>query len=457
MPQNSRLLPTFYTDAARYEQTESRVNGALPEHGNIVQSFSPVLTRRQVSGRTAFENKYGHDDPQRGLASRTVALQSASITQGGIHGQARSAESLQRLSHGLSEAAENPLLLAGSGSKTKLPEARQAMRSSDPFSHPNINVVTTASRLSLSRINQCVHETEDIKEQAQSARPPNHLQSARLIRRASSLSPLSTSASKGAMSDSSQISITNNELHQRSNTAETQSGLPQIDQHTPNHTDKLNTRAPMSGENARDAVSNQSATLPSTTSTIMNSSREQVASGLSGVNSQQSSELDIESYLDGVKHTNHADHKWIRRLLKLLEDIYHLPTGGQRKQQLHNFVKCLELVQKTQVNAYKMLKRMLDANQVKSKEHHVVARWLIRLVYHAQEEAIKARDDAKIAEQVKPMAPFCRGGLHKLKCGHYRASHEECGMNCYSRSSFPDKPLTFDVRMSEIVCFKCPY
>lgn len=165
-------------------------------------------------------------------------------------------------------------------------------------------------------------------------------------------------------------------------------------------------------------------------------------------------EIDIEKYLNGVEDRSAHDRN--RRILEVLNNIYQLPTG-QRGNQLRNFVKCLELSQGKQDYVFDVLRRRLQTINDPVKERYLVTKWLLVLVFHAQEEAIEARDAAKLAEQVKPKAPFCGEGFHRLKCGHYRASHEGRGMNCYGRSTFPDKPLDFDARMSEIVCFKCLY
>ncbi|KAH0005886.1 hypothetical protein KCU78_g12623, partial [Aureobasidium melanogenum] len=168
----------------------------------------------------------------------------------------------------------------------------------------------------------------------------------------------------------------------------------------------------------------------------------------------RSSEIDVEQYLDGVE--DRSEHNRDRRILEVINNIYKLPTR-ERGKQLRNFVSCLELDQDKQDEYFDVLRRMLHDNRDASKKCYLVTKWLLILVRHAQDSAIKARDAAKIAEQVKPKAPFCGEGFHKLKCGHCSASHEECGMNCYGRSTFPDKPLAFDPRISEIVCFKCPY
>ncbi|KAH0385534.1 hypothetical protein KCU92_g3514, partial [Aureobasidium melanogenum] len=168
----------------------------------------------------------------------------------------------------------------------------------------------------------------------------------------------------------------------------------------------------------------------------------------------RSSEIDVEQYLDRVE--DQSEHNRDRRILEVINNIYKLPTG-ERGKQLRNFVSCLELDQDKQDEYFNVLRCMLRENRDASKKRYLVTKWLLVLVRHAQDLAIKARDAVKIAEQVKPKAPFCGKGFHKLKCGHYSASHEECGMNCYGRSTFPDKPLAFDPRISEIVCFKCPH
>ncbi|KAK6001935.1 hypothetical protein QM012_002425 [Aureobasidium pullulans] len=242
--------------------------------------------------------------------------------------------------------------------------------------------------------------------------------------------------------------------HPGSSMAESQPSLPQVDQHN-----SIPTNESLSSNNIPYTVSRQPATLPSSTSTP-----GQATSTSFDVDQQQNSESDIERYLDRVKGINQADHKWIRRILELMDNIYKLPPG-QRGNRLRDVVKCLGLNQQERDHALQVLGRRLGPNHEGAKDRYMITKWLILLFHHVQDKAMKARNSAKIAEKVEPevaeqiqkMAPFCREGLHKLKCGHYRATHEECGMSCYGRSTFPDKPLTFDVRMSEIVCFKCPY
>ncbi|KAG9654805.1 hypothetical protein KCU64_g6966, partial [Aureobasidium melanogenum] len=398
----------------RCQGSREGVPSPYPTQGNVqaqgwqhhteavrVSETTENIIRLSHSEERYHEERY-YEEPLRRLAqgraeyALMLQLQSASIPQASTHGRVQSSQRSQ--SPRSKEAAEALLLLAGSGLKTELPDSRQVLLSNDPFSHQHIDATATTSQLSLSQIGQHAHES------------------------ASPLNLLATSTLESRMSDPSQLSTTNNQVpYQGSNATDAQPSLPEMDQHTSNHT---------------------------------SSSHEQAASSLSDVNFQQNSEIDVEQYLDGVQ--DRSEHNRNRRILEVLQNIYELPAG-QRGNQLRNFVRCLELDQEKQDEYFDVLRRMLHDNRDASKERYLVTKWLLILVRHAQDEAIKARDAAKIAEQGKPKAPFCGEGFHKLKCGHYRASHEACGMSCYGRSTFPNKPLTFDAPMSEIVCFKCPY
>ncbi|KAH0370240.1 hypothetical protein KCU65_g2683, partial [Aureobasidium melanogenum] len=253
--------------------------------------------------------------------------------------------------------------------------------------------------------------------------------------------------------DSRQVPYSNDQLsHKHINVIATASHLShsQIGQRVRESASPLNLLATST---SMSAVSQSS--LPSNANMPLPYKGSNATDSQPNLPEMNSSEIDVERYLDGVD--DRSAHNRNRRILEVLDSIYQLPTG-QRGNQLRNFVSCLELSQGKQDYVFGVLRRRLQTINDPSKERYLVTKWLLVLVFHAQEEAMKARDAAKIAaEQVRPKAPFCGEGFHKLKCGHYRASHEECGMNCYGRSTYPDKSLTFDVRMSEIICFKCLY
>lgn len=278
------------------------------------------------------------------------------------------------------------------------------------------------------------------------------LPSPRLREAAETLHLLAGSGLETELPDSRQVLYSNDQLsHQHINATATAShlSLSQVGQHAHESASPLN---PLATSTSTSAVSQSS--HPS------NANIQVLYKGSNSTDSQpslpemKSSKIDVEKYLNGME--DRSAHNRNRRILEVLDSIYSLPTG-QRGTQLRNFVKCLELSQGKQDYVFGVLRRRLQTISDLYKERYLVTKWLLVLVFHAQEEAMKARNAAKLAEQVRPKAPLCGEGFHKLKCGHCRASHEECGMNCYGRSAYPDKPLTFDVRMSEIVCFECFY
>ncbi|KAG9952698.1 hypothetical protein KCU85_g1791, partial [Aureobasidium melanogenum] len=274
--------------------------------------------------------------------------------------------------------------------------------------------------------------------------------SPRLREAAETLCLLAGSGLETELPDSRQVPYSNDQLsHQHINTTATahQLSLSHTRQHAHESASPLN---PLATSTPTSALLKSSHPSNANIQAIYKGSN--VTDSQPSLPEMKSSEIDVEKYLDGVE--DQSAHNRNRRILEVLDSIYNLPTG-QRGTQLRNFVSCLELSQGKQDYVFRVLRRRLQTINDPFKERYLVTKWLLVLVFHAQEEAMKARDAAKLAEQVKPKAPLCGEGFHKLRCGHYRASHEVCGMNCYGRSTFPDKPLNFDARMSEIVCFKC--
>ncbi|KAH0281373.1 hypothetical protein KCU91_g309, partial [Aureobasidium melanogenum] len=263
---------------------------------------------------------------------------------------------------------------------------------------------------------------------------------------------LAGSGLKTELPDACQVLRSNNQLsHQHIDASATASqfSLSQLGQHPHESALPLN---PLATSTSTSTMSDSS--LSSTAQIQIPYKGSNATDSQPSLPEIKTSEIDVEQYLDGVE--DRSEHNRNRRILEVINNIYKLPTG-ERGKQLRNFVSCLELDQDKQNEYFDVLRRMLHDNRDASKVRYLVTKWLLILVRHAQDLAIKARDAAKVAEQVKCKAPFCGEGFHKLKCGHYCASYEECGMNCYGRSSFPDKPLAFDPRTSEIVCFKCPH